>query len=946
MTDNKGANIIQLRSDNYAQWSIKMEGALDRAEVGDAALGDSSLANYRANAVHPPNPARQVALRMRKAHGIIVGGLGNYTSLVTKQRKQLAPQHLRYDPYLLWTFIAAQQNCDNADRIRALRRQLTDIDDDFDDVEDACTYIEGVRDKIEAAGTPAPDEADLKAALCQALERKFPVEAPALRVSDKTYMDIQNTLKATQIRKKHQRKRRSSPKAFTAQGSSRRPQETSTCRHCKKLHWGRCDRTKTCTKCGVYGHIARWCKYSNSSKSPSSSQRDRVSSQRNYGDPGNYGNHRARNDYGNRRPDRRHPYEDDERRKRRKEARDMKCQLCEGPHGAKQCELYKQTARTNFTTIVDNAEEEAEVVETYTCNVTPTPTPTSPSPAATVAPSSPPPPEPECSRVDTHSSCSKTGCMSAGCRGINSSSPSSSSSKSSPSSSSSPTTKRLRPTARLKKPRRRIQHKPFPKRLTIPVTKKRWAAKKPVVVKKRRVYANENEAWLHEDIGDMLSGKRDFELKTKDSYVLDCATTHHISNKLSSLYDVLDYTVMLKGVNGRQRCHKKGKLALRLQNNKVLILKDVLFAPSSPNLIAESRLAKEYVKTRKHNKVTIRDIEGRILVEAESEGSGGLFAVNHKGVVIPEAKAHFGKTSLHKAKRDTLDKWHRRLGHTNHESIVQAHNEKRVIGMRLPAKCTKSFCPCCQEGKQKWKKVRWMTERDDLPPGEYLHCDTIVMPKRSRSKHKYVQVFVDDKSTFGWIVLTPTNDNLHEVVKTVVERVKAETQRDVKKIRCDNAFYTKKIKKLASTKGFTLEPKPPHEMGYVSKVDRYIQTLENTSRCLIIMAGLPDYFWDESMTTSCYILNRCTTKSTRASDTYPVTYRKGSQSRPHENIRLRSMGQNSPHKQSPTARSQMHPTWIQPRTKHLQTPKHQDQETNQQSKCHLQRGKHPSMEVA
>jgi hypothetical protein len=104
-------------------------------------------------------------------------------------------------------------------------------------------------------------------------------------------------------------------------------------------------------------------------------------------------------------------------------------------------------------------------------------------------------------------------------------------------------------------------------------------------------------------------------------------------------------------------------------------------------------------------------------------------------------------------------------------------------------------------------------------------------------------------------------------MRTIVERVKAEIQTVVKRIRCDNAFDTRESQKLANKMGFMIELKPPHEMNYLSKVDRYIQTLEQTSRCLLLMAGLPHHFWGESMTTGCYILNRCITKGTPCRET-------------------------------------------------------------------------------
>jgi hypothetical protein len=324
--------------------------------------------------------------------------------------------------------------------------------------------------------------------------------------------------------------------------------------------------------------------------------------------------------------------------------------------------------------------------------------------------------------------------------------------------------------------------------------------KRPVVVKKRRVYRNEDEAWTNADMTDMLSGNTDYVITPQQvqalstaliadaqpadnegedgkapPIIIDGGTTHHTTNTNDLLYDIQDCNIQVYGIAGKSKCQEKGKLALRLSNNNILILKDVLFVPSSTkNLIAEHRIAEEFIKTKTGHRITFRNMKGDIILEGKRKTRHGLFTLCYtERVAAPGAISLATRAVLQTNNGVSLDRWHQRLGHVNHESIVLAHNEKRMLGMKLPAKCTKTFCECCQEGKQKWKPVRWMKEKDDMAPGEYLHCDTIVMPKRPRSKDKYVQVFVDDKSTFGWIVLTSTNDNLHNVIRTVIERVKA-----------------------------------------------------------------------------------------------------------------------------------------------------------------------------
>ena len=94
--------------------------------------------------------------------------------------------------------------------------------------------------------------------------------------------------------------------------------------------------------------------------------------------------------------------------------------------------------------------------------------------------------------------------------------------------------------------------------------------------------------------------------------------------------------------------------------------------------------------------------------------------------------------------------------------------------------------------------------------------------------------------------------------------VENQTGLRIKRFCYDNGTgeYTNELfKAFLREKGINKEPSPPYEHWFNGVVERKIRTVEETARCLLFQANLPDWLWPEAIDTAVYLRNRSPTSA-------------------------------------------------------------------------------------
>ncbi|GJU18153.1 putative ribonuclease H-like domain-containing protein [Tanacetum coccineum] len=144
-------------------------------------------------------------------------------------------------------------------------------------------------------------------------------------------------------------------------------------------------------------------------------------------------------------------------------------------------------------------------------------------------------------------------------------------------------------------------------------------------------------------------------------------------------------------------------------------------------------------------------------------------------------------------------------------------------------------------------------------PLQLLHMD-LFGPSYVRSlNHKtYCLVITNDFSRFSWVFFLRTKDETSGILKDFIRQIENQLNQKVKSIRCDNGTEFKNMYfiEFCGSKGIKREysnVKNPQQNGVAERKNR---TLIEAARTMLADSFLPNTFWAEAVSTTCYVLNR------------------------------------------------------------------------------------------
>ncbi|GJX25690.1 retrovirus-related pol polyprotein from transposon TNT 1-94 [Tanacetum coccineum] len=135
-------------------------------------------------------------------------------------------------------------------------------------------------------------------------------------------------------------------------------------------------------------------------------------------------------------------------------------------------------------------------------------------------------------------------------------------------------------------------------------------------------------------------------------------------------------------------------------------------------------------------------------------------------------------------------------------------------------------------------------------------CEPISV--ESINRKKYILVFVDDYTRFGWVRFLRTKDETPEVIKKFIILTQRTLNATVRYLRTDNGteFVNKTLTEFYDSVRITHNTSVPWTLQQNDVVKRWNRTLMEADRTMLIFAKALMFLWAEAVATACYTLNR------------------------------------------------------------------------------------------
>ncbi|CAI7925050.1 unnamed protein product, partial [Closterium sp. NIES-53] len=260
----------------------------------------------------------------------------------------------------------------------------------------------------------------------------------------------------------------------------------------------------------------------------------------------------------------------------------------------------------------------------------------------------------------------------------------------------------------------------------------------------------------------------------------------------------------------------------------------------------------------------------------EHEESGAAAKEQHKGEENPKAVAEeeygenmwgtiasaaFSNPTSATEECDWLT-LHRRMGHVALPILQQLVKNEMVAGIRVKGEPDEVLgCSTCMQAK--FTRYPFSSsEATAKAPLDEVVMDVVGPLKLGAARAEYFLTIVDVYTCMTWVYVLSKKSDVAETVKTDwLPMVERQQDRLVKAIRTDRGgeFLSKEFSLWLKKNGIRHSLTMPYSPAMNGIAERANRTITETTRGLLIEAGLPDYFWPDAVRSACVAKNRALT---------------------------------------------------------------------------------------
>jgi transposase InsO family protein len=182
-----------------------------------------------------------------------------------------------------------------------------------------------------------------------------------------------------------------------------------------------------------------------------------------------------------------------------------------------------------------------------------------------------------------------------------------------------------------------------------------------------------------------------------------------------------------------------------------------------------------------------------------------------------------------------------------------------VCGMPSISLSKNEICKGCMLGKNIKKAF---PSSDNRAHGilDLIHADVCgPMPSPSLSGYLYYAIFIDDYSRKCWIYFLKVKSDTFDKFKEYKAFIEKKTWKHIRTLRIDNGEEFESLQfedfcKEARIKRQLTMPYNPQQNGVAERKNR---TICEAAKTMMFDQDLPNFLWEEVISTTVYIQNRC-----------------------------------------------------------------------------------------
>ena len=207
---------------------------------------------------------------------------------------------------------------------------------------------------------------------------------------------------------------------------------------------------------------------------------------------------------------------------------------------------------------------------------------------------------------------------------------------------------------------------------------------------------------------------------------------------------------------------------------------------------------------------------------------------------------------------NSLERWHRRLGHLNCKSVLRMFKEGAAEGIKIRLRDAHNvkFCDPCIMAKMHRLPIPRMGSHAPLIKLEMVSIDTATVNKRGMGGTKYFILPIDHATRYLHVYLLTKKSAAAPAMDMFLSMCASQLGLKVKVLRSDGEFNSEEFKTLCGKHGIAHQLTCVDSPFQNSKAERLIRTIWEMAMSMLFDSGLDPWWWPVFVLMAVYLYNR------------------------------------------------------------------------------------------
>lgn len=363
------------------------------------------------------------------------------------------------------------------------------------------------------------------------------------------------------------------------------------------------------------------------------------------------------------------------------------------------------------------------------------------------------------------------------------------------------------------------------------------------------------------DTAECVKCKRTRQDNTSAKWLLDSGASSHFTNSMKDFIDYEDIQTPIIVKTASKPIHIKGKGA-------VLIKHEVTHNGHT-----------RQCTTRLYPVFYIPEITGRLLSVGEflqqglrvyGDAQSMVLRRGHSTLPLIQCVPTFPGHTIYWLESVIVDAsanatvyavdytlMHKRFGHPSKDVLRHARSHTKGFPKDLDFPGEVPVCPGCAQGKMP-SQAHLPSETRASAPFEKVHSDLKSFPVNSYHKYKYFVSFIDDFTSYAWIVCLRTKGAAIGALKHFIALVKNQFGTTVKEWMSDAGGEYKSEAFITTLKdnGIRILQSAPYTPKQNGRAERFMRTCMDKAQAMRLDACLPESWWEFAVLHAVHVYNR------------------------------------------------------------------------------------------